>query len=152
MKRNFFSMAGALSVLLALVFLVGGCATTTQITFSATEATQGELKYATVVANSMSGNSVLQRFHAEYPHEKYRVVACEQVNKSWLPVVAGIGGALLGVAIGIPAAKDSSDLATGMGVGFGVPALCTAIGGLLGTHFMSKYIVTYIERKPGASK
>jgi hypothetical protein len=135
---------GMLAIALVFEIVLSGCATTTmQITFSATESPQGELKYAVVNANSMSGDSVLQRFYAEYPHEKYRVVACELVSKSWLPPV--IGGALLGAVIGIPAAQSSSDLAVGMGVGFGLPVVGASIGWLLGSLDMSKYIVTYVE-------
>jgi hypothetical protein len=161
-KRKLFGIAGVLAVLLALGVILVGCATTAQVTFAAGEAPQGELKYTVIRATTMGNNSafpellrgdphegnisVLQRFYAEYPHEKYQIVACELVSKSWLPVVTVMGGALLGTAIGLPAAMDSDNLASGMGVGFGVPAVGASIGLLVGNYFQFDYIVTYVEK------
>jgi hypothetical protein len=144
-KRKLCGIAGVLAFTLSFEMILAGCVTTTQVTFTS-EAPRGELKYAVIKATSTAGDSVLQRFYAEYPREKYQIVACELVSKSWLPVVGGIGGALLGAAIGIPAAMDSDDLASGMGIGFGAPAIGTAVGSLLGSLFKDKYIVTYVEK------
>lgn len=140
----------------ALVFALAliGCATTTQITFAPgtplpeyhSETPVGEFRYAVITATIMGGDSVLQRFYAEYSREKYQVVSCELVSKNWLPVVATMGGALLGAAIGIPIAAESEDLASGMGVGFGVPLMFGSLGSLIGTYFKDSYVVTYVER------
>jgi outer membrane lipoprotein SlyB len=143
---NYMNMKKTIMVFAAIAALVlAGCATTTQINFTGTEAPKGELKYAIIAASSMSGDSVLQRFYAEYPREKYQIVSCQLVSKNYLPILGGIGGGLFGALIGLPMANSSDNMAAGWGIGMGAPIVSGLSGYIIGDYFKDKYVVAYVE-------
>lgn len=149
---------GKFFVMMGLVVCVGtafssltGCTTTHTITFTGSEHPTGAYKYAVFPASSWGG-SVLQRFYAQYPKDKYELVACERQSKNFLPVVAGVGGGLIGALVSYGVVSSLGDVRAGTMTAEGVmsvgvsTSLLGAIGYLIGDYFKDTYIITYIEK------
>ncbi|GAB6391666.1 MAG: hypothetical protein MdMp014T_1039 [Treponematales bacterium] len=147
LKGSFCGLAVVLMAAMLVLSGFAGCASTQSISFTSAQLPAGELKYVELAAAAKSGmGTVLQRFYAQYPADKYVVVSCEKQSKDYLPVLAGLAGGALGAVIFLPIAFDSSDFGEGMavavaGVGFSVP-----IGTMIGTAYKDKWVIAYTER------
>lgn len=146
-KKKFW--VGILVMVLIFTVVLNGCATTYSINYASAEQPAGNYKYVTISANS-SGASVLQRFYSDYPGDIYEVVAVELLRKHYLPILAGLGGCLLGGSLGTIFTLEYEDsFASVIGMSTGAVILAP-IGYLIGDFFKDKYIVTYVERSRSA--
>jgi hypothetical protein len=161
LKKEFYmtiknSSAAIVSLVCLWMALSGltGCSTTRSIVFAAPVPPAGEYKYAVFPAASfgMEAETVLQRFYKQYPADQYEVIACEAQSKDYLSLLGALGGGLLGALVAVPIAFDSDNTYTGIGIAVGGIGATLSIGNLLGEYFKTKYVITYIERKPAPGK
>ena len=141
MKKMAF-LSGILVMSLVFGILMTSCATTSSINFASAEQPTGEYMHVKVLRNAFGGDSVLQRFYAAFPSERYQVVAFERVNRYHLSAAEALAGFLLGGIIGFGMTGGDS---IGIGGVIAAPVLST-VGFSIGIFLSSAYIVTYIER------
>jgi hypothetical protein len=133
--------------LCAALSTLSGCASTNSVTYAASYQEAGKYNYAVISSNSIGSSSVLQRFYAKYPSDKYEVIAIEQQTRHYLPILTGLVTGIAGGLIGFVASGgDTLYWEDNIRYGAVVGAMTGSLGYTIGEQFKDKYVITFVER------